>query len=115
MSDVTRTTITSPRFPLPAGALAAENFEIDYLGRCRRLFTGTRRGTDDVSVEIYGLEEYNGPVMRRGIVVDVSPLDNELDAATARELAQMLIAAADELDDLEAQAGMSDATAIIEP
>ena len=100
MSKITRTTVTTPRFPLPAGAVAAENFEVDYVGRCHRHFTGTRRGTDDVSVEIFGLEEYNGPVIRRGIVVDASRLGNELDAATARDLARMLIAAADELDAL---------------
>jgi hypothetical protein len=51
-------------------------------------------------VKIVGYQEYNGAVVRRAICVDVDRLDDELDAAQARELARVLIAAADELDEL---------------
>jgi hypothetical protein len=96
----------STTIPLPAGAVAADEFEVHRDGRCLRLFQGARRGTDDVHVDTVGMEERNGPVVWRAIVVDGYRLGGgriEIDAATARELARALIAAADELAEAEGQ------------
>src|SRR5271163_3123184 len=66
-------------------------FEPDVL---HRFFYGTQRG-ERLSVEINGFQNRDG---------SVRALDRqELDGAAARELAHALIAAADELDGMEAQ------------
>jgi hypothetical protein len=68
-----------------------------------RFFYGTQRG-ERVSVEINGFQNQDGSVRGRWIHVDGRVLDRqELDGAAARALARALIAAADELDGLEAQ------------
>ena len=63
-----------------------------------RIFRGTRRGP----VRIDGLQRHDGTVHgRRAFYIDMDALERqELDAATARELARALIATADELDEL---------------
>ena len=69
-----------------------------------RFFYGTQRA-ERVSVEINGFQNRDGSVRGRWIHVGGTLDRQELDGAAARELALALIAAADELDGLEAQRG----------
>ena len=76
-------------------------FDPDVL---HRFFYGTQRG-ERVSVEINGFQNRDGSVRGRWIHVGGTLDRQELNGAAARELALALIAAADELDGLEAQRG----------
>jgi hypothetical protein len=88
------------RLTPPGSPSGGHIFDTDVL---HRFFYGTQRG-ERVSVEINGFQNRDGSVRGRWTHVDGRALDRqELDAAAARELARMLISAADELDGLEAQ------------
>jgi hypothetical protein len=87
------------QFPIPAnpaGAVEVDGWRLD--GGTARPFTGTKRTTvlnrgDDVHVDIMGCQCRDGSVDRR-----ISLNGNHfLGASEARELARVLIAAADEM------------------
>ncbi|MGA8123607.1 MAG: hypothetical protein WBS15_03470 [Mycobacterium sp.] len=107
MLSITRATTTTTGYadvaPPPDATMVTKwgyIFDPDVL---HRFFYGTQRG-ERVSVEINGFQNRDGSVRGRWIHVDGRVLDRqELDGAAARELARALIAAADELDGLEAQ------------
>jgi hypothetical protein len=86
--------------PLPPGATSASewDFRDRRCGRVWRHFTGTRRGTT-ATVGIDGMQNSDGSVAERQISIICG--NGELTATTAREVAADLIAAADELDQLE--------------
>jgi hypothetical protein len=91
------TTITPP----PDATKLTEWDRIFSVDESHRFFYGTQRG-ERVNVGINGYQNPDGSVRERGIQVndrEIAP-SGEFDAATAREFARALIAAADELDSL---------------
>ena len=62
-----------------------------------RWFSGTKRGTAGMRVNIIGMQHADGTVER---TIAVYAVDAELGAAAARGLASDLLAAADDLDRL---------------
>jgi hypothetical protein len=97
MLKITRTTTTgyADVAPPPDATQVTEWNHIFDRDVFHRFFYGTQRG-ERVSVEINGYQNRDGSVRGRWIHVDSR--HQELDAAAARELARMLIAAADELE-----------------
>ena len=81
--------------PKPAGAERVFGWEDDGDGRWSRRFDGTQRGFQQVSVDIVGVQWADGMV-EGYVYIDAHGV--ELPAAAARDLADSLIAAADELD-----------------
>ena len=63
-----------------------------------RFFTGTKRDTFGVRVDIVGVQYGDGAIER---TISVHATDIHLDAATARDLGAALLAAAEELDQLD--------------
>lgn len=119
--SMTTTTNPRPGVALPAGATAAVSAREVGDQRVTRTFAGTERG-NAVYVGITGQQDYSGDVLHRGILVDVNNRHGmvELDVAVpgdrrrssrgdrgaelpaaARQIATDLIAAADELDELD--------------
>lgn len=84
----------------PADATRVSAWD-DVDGQVSRYFRGTKRGIK-ARVDIAGSQNADGTVAERVILVDAC--DVEVDAATARQIAADLLAAADELDRL-ARAG----------
>lgn len=56
-------TTTTNTIPLPAGALEADEWEVNPDGSVTRIFRGTHRG-ERVSVEVCGIQDYSGGVLR---------------------------------------------------
>ncbi len=56
--------MTTTTVPLPPGAQAADDFEVQMDGTGARIFRGTRRGTHPC-VEIAGIQGHDGTVLRR--------------------------------------------------
>ena len=82
--------------PSPAGATSVDKWQ--KVGESViRFFTGTRRG-DAVRVNLAGMQTVDGTVERRCIFAYVPDNIAEPDAASAREAAADLLAAADELE-----------------
>lgn len=92
-------TTTTNTIPLPAGALEADEWEVNPDGSVTRIFRGTHRG-ERVSLEVCGIQDYSGGVLRRVAWLDAGQYGAELDAAGLRQLAADCVAAADELDRL---------------
>jgi hypothetical protein len=86
--------------PHPAGALTVAGWRLE--GGTARFFRGTRRGTGEdpagrsICVDIDGDQHIDGTVDRY-ISMNVNAC---LDSANARDLAAHLLAAADEVDEL---------------
>lgn len=90
-------TTTNNDIPAPPDATKVTEWErIFAVNVLHRFFNGTQRG-EQVRVGINGYQNGDGSVRTRWIQID----EQELDAAAARELARALIAAADELDELD--------------
>jgi hypothetical protein len=95
--------VTFASMPKPLGATSVDTWRADGDGRCIRRFTGPRRGlatvgAKAVSVAIRGVQYSDGEVER---MISVSADSVDLGSAhVARELADSLNAAADDLDRL---------------
>jgi hypothetical protein len=83
--------------PAPAGVRQVFDWGNDGTGRWSRRFDGSKRGTSRVHVDIEGSQYADGTI-ERAIVVDADGVS--LTAAAARDIADSLNAAADELDEL---------------
>jgi hypothetical protein len=99
------TTATNPRpdIPLPAGANADVSGWVVGDHGVTGAFASAERGAT-IYVGIAGEQDHSGAVLHREILVDVEDRSGiaEIDAATARQVAADLLAAADELDQLNA-------------
>jgi CubicO group peptidase (beta-lactamase class C family) len=106
MTTTTTTANPYPDVPLPAGARQISSwFDYDDSGMQARAFYGTKRG-ERVQVDVDGIQFADGRVdptatIRSSLRDDA--LIGSLYAAELRELAAHALAAADELDGLEAQ------------
>ena len=97
--------------PIPAGAREVDGWDRIYSTETPdRYFRGTRREAGDVHVEIHGCQRADGSVRYRSISIWADDGD-DVDSATAREIGNHLLAAADELD----RDSLSDAASTIEP
>jgi hypothetical protein len=89
--------------PTPAGAIRVDDWTDLGTEWAHRYFEGPRRGTSrhrdsgDVQVFVAGHQHRDGSVSRE-IVVGLPRNDDAVTGAQARELAAMLIEAADEID-----------------
>jgi hypothetical protein len=91
----------------PAGARKVYHWEDDGTGRWSRRFCGTERGVElpsdsrfrnKADVDIEGVQHADGSI---GRAVYVNANGAELTAAAARDLGESLLAAANELDQLD--------------
>lgn len=89
--------------PAPAGAVYLWHFEINETdGGWHREFTGPYQECGGVTVWIYGQQRPDGSA-RASVSVNTDELA-ELDAATARELAELLVATAEHADRINGDA-----------
>lgn len=105
---------TFARMPKPLGATSVDTWRADGDGPCIRRFTGPRRdlvavGGKAVTVDILGVQYSDGEIER---TISVSADSVDLGSAhVARELADCLNAAADDLDRLNDLTGQSSSPA----
>ncbi|OBI53471.1 hypothetical protein A5707_11400 [Mycobacterium kyorinense] len=95
-------TVQYDHVPAPAGATHVHEWQaVHSVTVPTRYFEGTHRG-DLIRVDINGSQEGDGSVRERWINVSVADTRaNGLDSANIRQGARDMIAAADELDELE--------------
>ena len=101
--------LTAPDVPPPPGALSAQDWQPDRDGTTYRVFEGEERTLDDgMTVWTHGVQYQDGRIADGttypadpegpGISVDGVYWEKNLDSATARRLADLLVTAADEVD-----------------
>jgi hypothetical protein len=89
--------MTTTILPLPAGAIDAEEWQVDG-DNVTRWFNGTRRGRHGVHIDICGRQDHRTGAVERWALIEADYVN--LDLAGLREHAADVLATADEMEGL---------------